>query len=186
MITLLALAAAAAVQAPATAATPPTLQSIPGVKITYYDISGSTSEAIKESLNRATRSQPKTAGQLYTWTASINVTNDTTAGVCRIASAKAALDANVYLPRLTDEARIGGDVLDRWKAYEGGLEKTALDNLTFVVARLPAIEQSLVGKPCDQAAAVWNDSIQTLMKDQQTYDRKHSRATPGGDSDLRY
>ena len=182
MITLLALAAA--MQAPATAATPQTLQSVPGAKIHYYDINGSTGDTIKQSLNSVTKSQPKTAGQLYTWTVSINVTNDSTAGVCRITSAKAALDANVYLPRLTDEARVQSDVLQKWKAYEGGLEKTALDNLTFVVDRLPAIEHSLVGKPCDQAATLWNGSVQNLMKQQEAFDRKHSRATSGGDDDF--
>lgn len=181
MINLLIFAAGAAMQAPATVATPPTLQTLPGAKIHYYDVSGSTADAIKQSLNSAARSQPKTAGQLYTWTVSINVTNDSTAGVCRIASAKAALDANVYLPRLTDEAHVQGDVLQRWKSYEAGLEKTALNGLTFVVDRLPAIEQSLAGKPCDQAATSWNNSVQTLMKQQEAFDRKQARTTTASD-----
>lgn len=177
MMNFLALAALAAVQAPP-AATPYTLQTLPGAKVHYYDVSGVTSATIQNSLDRMIKSQPKTAGELFTWTASINVSQDTTAGVCRIASAKAALDANVYLPRLTQEAQVPSTDLDRWKAYESGLEKTALDNLTFVAERLPAIEQSLAGKPCDQAAGIWNSSIQTLMQQQQAYDRKHRRPTP--------
>ena len=174
MITLLALATAAALQAaPATA--PYTLQTLPGAKVHYYDVSGVTGATIQSSLDSVIRSQPKTAGQLFTWTASINVAQDTTAGVCRITSAKAALDANVYLPRLTQEAQVPSTDLQNWKAYETGLEQTALDNLTFVAGRLPAIEQSLVGKPCDQAGTIWNSSIQTLMQQQQAYDRKHKR-----------
>ena len=174
MITVIALATAAALQA-APAATPHTLQTLPGTKVHYYDVNGVTGATIQSSLDRMIKSQPKTAGQLFTWTASINVTQDTTAGVCRIASAKAALDANVYLPRLTQQAQVPSTDLDNWKVYETGLEQTALDNLTFVADRLPGIEQSLVGKPCDQAATIWNSSIQTLMQQQQAYDRKHKR-----------
>ena len=183
MISVLALAAAATMQAPA-ATTPRTLQTLPGAKIHYYDVSGSAADTIKQSLNSVIRSQPKTAGQLYTWTVSINVSQDSTAGVCRIASAKAALDANVYLPRLTDESHVASDVLQKWKAYESGLEKTAYDGLAFVVDRLPPIEQSLAGKPCDQAATLWNNSVQTLMKQQQAFDRKNSRSTSTGDDDF--
>jgi predicted secreted Zn-dependent protease len=174
MITLLGLAAAAALQAtPVT--TPYTLQTLPGAKVHYYDVNGVTGATIQSSLDSMIKSQPKTAGQLFTWTASINVAQDTTAGVCSIASAKAALDANVYLPRLRQEAQVPSTDLENWKAYETGLEQTALDNLTFVADRLPGIEQSLVGKPCDQAATIWNSSIQTLMQQQQAYDRKHKR-----------
>jgi predicted secreted Zn-dependent protease len=179
MINVLAFAAAAVVQAaPATA--PYTLQTLPGTKVHYYDVSGATSTAIQSSLDRMIKSQPKTAGELYTWTSSINVGQDTMAGVCRIASAKAALDANVYLPRLAQESQVSSTDLERWKAYETDLEQTAFDNLKFVADRLPAIEQSLVGKPCDQAATIWNSSIQTLMQQQQAYDRKHKR--PAKDS----
>ena len=174
MINFLALAAAAAVQV-APAAAPYTLQTLPGTKVHYYDVSGASAGAIQSSLDHMIKSQPKTAGELFTWTVSINATQDTTAGVCKIASAKAVLDANVYLPRLQQEAQVPSTDLERWKAYETGLEQTAFDNLKFVTDRLPAIEQSLVGKPCDQAATIWNGSVQSLMKQQQAYDRKHTR-----------
>ena len=177
--------AAAALQA-APAVPAPTLQNISGVKVHYYDVQGVAADTIKASLDSAIRSQPKTAGQLFTWTATASVQNDSQGGSCTVTSAKALLDANVYLPRLTDEARVPPDVLERWKAYEGGLEQTAVADLAFVADRLPAIEQSLTGKKCDDAANIWNEAIKKLTADEQAFDRKNNRSSNNPAQGFRY
>jgi hypothetical protein len=55
----------------------------------------------------------------------------------------------------------------------------ANDNLWFVVDHLPAIEQSLVGKPCDGVSALWNQATENLVKEQNAFASQqaaHSKA----------
>jgi predicted secreted Zn-dependent protease len=172
------LAAAAAVQG-ATPVQTRTLQNLPGVKLHPYAVSGTNKDTIQRSLEAAIKSQPKTAGQLFTWTASIKATQETVGGVCKINSASAALDANVYLPQLADQTKMPAADLAQWNAYEASISQDATDNLWFVAERLPAIGQSLVGKPCNQAATVWNSAITQLISQQQAFDKQLGKKKRG-------
>ncbi|MEO6225541.1 MAG: DUF922 domain-containing protein [Sphingomicrobium sp.] len=180
---MLSLMTALAVGLAAQVAVPPaqtrTLENLPGVKLHPYVVTGQSSDAIQNSMKAALKAQPKTIGQLFTWTASIHASQDTLGTVCTIKDATAALDANVYLPQLTDEAKIPADDLRKWKPYQTGLRQQASDNLWFVADRLPTVARSLVGKPCDQAAAVWNAGITGLIAQQQAFDKQNQKKAAG-------
>jgi predicted secreted Zn-dependent protease len=175
MISLFMALAAATGQAPAAtqgpaAAAPRALQSLPGTTIQYYDVNGTDGESIKKSLDKILKApQPNTAAQLYTWALEVNINRNTAGATCTVTSAKAALKATVYLPRLAQTNRVPSDVAESFSKYEKGLEKNASANLGFVVDRLPAIEQSLTGKPCDSVTALWNQATADLAKQQSAF-----------------
>jgi predicted secreted Zn-dependent protease len=175
MLNLLATLVAATAMQAAPAAPSHTLQTLPGTQVQYYDVAGHTGDQIEKALNATLKAQPTTAGQLYTWTVSAEVNRRTEGDKCTVTAAKAVLNAHVYLPRLAEEAKVEKEDLDQWKSYESGLEKSATDNLGFVVDSLPAIEQKLVGKPCDQAAGVWQAELKTLKEQQQAFNREQSK-----------
>jgi hypothetical protein len=172
------LMALAAVQAqpatpPATAAAPTarTLQTLPGTTVQYYDVAGRNAGAIQKDLDRILKLPPpnNTAAQGYNWNLGMSINRRTEGTVCTVTKATAELKANVFLPRLTEESRVPGEELASFKAWSNGLEKTAAQNLWFVVDRLPALQQSLVGKPCDQAQTAWTAAVDNLIKEQNAY-----------------
>jgi len=170
------LMALAATQAQPAVTTPPaaparTLQSVPGVTVKYYDVAGRNGGAIEKSLKKilATPAPNNTAARVFDWSMGLKITKRTEGTVCTITAADADFTSNAYLPRLTEEASVPKDVLANWKPYAEGLEKTASDNLWFVADRIPALEQSLVGKPCDQAAPLWKAGVDNLNKQQNEF-----------------
>ena len=158
-----------AAAAPAAAAR--TLQSLPGTTVQYYDVPGRTAAAIEKSLKQiiATPASNNTAARAYTWDLGMSINRRTEGTVCTVVSATPTLKATAYLPRLTSEAKLAPAELASWNAYVAGIEKTAADNLWFVADRVPTVGQPLIGKPCDQAAKLWNAAVDDLVKQQTAY-----------------
>jgi predicted secreted Zn-dependent protease len=172
MISLfMALSALTAQASAAPAATVPhTLQNLPGTTVQYCDVAGNDAGAIKSSLDKILKAPaPNAAAQVYNWSLQVGINKRTEGTTCTVTTAKAALKASVDLPRLAQGNRAPHDVVESFNAYEKGLEKMANDNLWFVVDRLPAIEQSLVGKPCDSVANLWNQATTNLVKEQNAF-----------------
>jgi hypothetical protein len=180
------LMALAAVQAQP-AANPPvaapasrTLRSLPGTTIQYYDVAGRNGAAIEKNLKRilAQPAPNNTAAQVYNWTLGMSINRRTEGTVCTVTKATAELKANVYLPRLTEEARVPAEELASFKSWASGLETQASQNLWFVVDRIPALQQTLVGKPCDQAGTLWTAAVDGLIKEQNAYAASLKAAAP--------
>ena len=178
---LSAVTAQASPASPAPAATAPhTLQNLPGTTVQYYDVAGNDADAIKSSLDKILKApQPNTAAQVYNWSLEVGINKRTEGTTCTVTSAKAALKANVYLPRLAQGNRAPRDVVESFGTYEKGLEKMANDNLWFVVDRLPAIEQSLAGKPCDSVSNLWNQATTNLVKEQNAFASQQAAHSKG-------
>ena len=169
------------------AATPPvaapasrTLQSLPGTTVQYYDVPGRNGPAIEKNLKRilAQPAPNNTAAQVYNWNLGMSINRRTEGTVCTVTKATAELKANVYLPRLTEEARVPAEELASFKSWSTGLETQAAQNLWFVVDRLPALQQTLVGKPCDQAGTLWTAAVDGLIKEQNAYAATLKAAEP--------
>jgi len=170
MISVFIALTALAVQAPAAAQR--TLQSLPGVSIQYYDVPGENADTIKASLDRILKAPaPNTAAAGYDWSLNVAINKHTEGTACTVTSATATLKANVYLPRLTGGSKVPGDVAKSFAAYEQGIEQRASDNLWFVADRLPAVQQSLIGKPCDSVSSFWNQATTSLTNEQRAFDR---------------
>lgn len=185
MISLFMALAAVTAQAPA-ATVPHTLQNLPGTTVQYYDVAGNDADAIKASVDKILKGPaPNNAAQVYNWSLEVGINKRTEGTTCTVTTAKAALKANVYLPRLSQGNHAPRDVVESFGTYEKGLETMANDNLWFVVDRLPAIEQSLVGKPCDSVSGLWNQATQNLVKEQNAFASQqaaHAKGQKGSNS----
>lgn len=174
MLTLLtALAAVSAVQpAPAATGVARRLESMPDVTVSYYDVRGRDLATLQKSMKTIISAPaPNSAARLFSWNAGVRISKRTEGTTCTITSAKATLKGQAYLPRATEVAQAPAAELGQWTAYVGSLESRAAENLAFVAARLPAIEQALVGKPCDAAAGLWSEGMQNLMREQAAFDK---------------
>jgi hypothetical protein len=178
---MLSILMALAVQAqPAATPAARTLQGLPGTSIHYYDVPGRNGEAIQKNLKRilAQPAPNNTAAQVYNWNLGMSINRRTEGTVCTVTKATAELKANVYLPRLTEEAKVPAEELASFKSWSTGLETQAAQNLWFVVDRLPALQQTLVGKPCDQAGTLWTAAVDGLIKEQNAYAAMLKAAEP--------
>ena len=196
---LIALAAATAqagyaAPAPAAQATPPappiatapsgtpvatrSVKDLAGVTVKYYDVAGKDGKAIEKSLKKilAAPDPAMGGGRVFDWNVSANVTRlsvtNGTATTCTVKSVDATLTGNVYLPRLTEEARVPREVLDSWRPYVAGLEKKAADNLWFVNDKLPAITRSMIGLPCDGAGQAWQAAMAKLKDESAAFSKQ--------------
>lgn len=133
------------------------LQDVPGIKISYYDIKGKDGKAIQKALLKARGKDPKTGQPLstagYDWTVGADIVRRTTNGVCTVSSVKPTFEATALLPRLTNEASVSEDIRQNWQTFVGNMESELAQKLWFAHDRLPRFEAAVVGKPCDQAMA---------------------------------
>lgn len=168
MFTVLSLLfAASAVQEPA-AAPARTLQSIPGVTVKYYDVTGKTEAAIKRSIAsqrpKGSDGQPITAAT--NWDVNAGIRKLTEGSVCRTTAAKVTFKAQVELPRLADTSGVKPDFLTTWNKYAAELESAAAYDLGFISDNLSQIEKNLIGIPCDKTTEALNAATAQLKAQQ--------------------
>ena len=158
------LFALAALQA--SAATPPSapqaapvaqarpLTALPGLRTTYYDVSGNTIAEINASIKAA---RAKEGGNAQTvkndWAVAPKVTRSTTAGKCTVTSVTNSFSALVELPRLANEEAVSEAVRNSWKTFVGKLEADAAARLWFVHDRSDSVAAAMRGQSCDGAKA---------------------------------
>ena len=166
LMTALAVLQAAPAAAAKPADNPRALSKVPGVQINYYDVQGTTGKAIEKSLKSILAAPgDNNAARVFTWTLGGGVTKQQNGDVCTITAAKLTLTPVAYIPRLAQAASVPAPVEAEWKPYAASVERLAAENLWFVVDRLPAIERSLVGKPCDQVQPAMTAASDQLKKD---------------------
>lgn len=163
------IALAAQTVAPATPAAPATttaarrLQDLPGIAISYRDLNEKDVKTINKALSKnkqLTPEQQALLGAKTNWTAGGSMTRLTKDGVCTVTKIDPAFKATAELPRF-NEAWIPAKDLPAWKAYAAAMETQAAAKLWYPYDRLPAVEQAIVGKPCDQAT---KDGVAALEK----------------------
>jgi hypothetical protein len=160
---------ALAAQAASPAIAPRPLQSQPGVTVQYYDVAGEDADTIKASLERAFN-----ATKLYNWSLGMGINKRTEGTTCTITGATATMKATVNLPRLTGGDKIPSDVAKSFGDYVKSQEQFASDNLWFVSDHLPAMQQALVGKPCDGVQTLWDQQTANLVNEQKAFALAHA------------
>ena len=156
------LLALAALQA--AAATPPTavpaaparpLSAIPGLKTSYYDVTGNNiteiNAAIKAARAGATGANAQTVKT--SWAIAPRITRSTTDGKCSVTSVTNNFSATAELPRLANEAALPTDVQNAWRTFVAKLEADAAARLWFVYDRSGSVAEAMKGKSCDGAKA---------------------------------
>lgn len=141
--------------APAVAAPAPArrLQDVPGIAITYRDLTERDVKAINKSLSKnkpLTPDQQALLGASTNWTAGGSMARLTKGAVCTVTRMTPSFNATATLPRF-NEAWIPAKDLPAWRSYRAATEAQAAAKLWFPYDRLPTIQQAVIGKPCDQA-----------------------------------
>jgi predicted secreted Zn-dependent protease len=177
---IIAVSSAAMLQAPTAAPARP-LKDLPGVTITYYDVKGKDAKTIEKSLKKAATDPATKQFRVVrtNWGMGANITKRTTNGVCTIVGAKADFTSSVTLPRLTDASVVPAAVLASWQTYVNGLEASAAESLWTAYSQIPELEQSLTGKKCEDAAAIWDAGVDRIkLKTEEALRQKAAPATP--------
>jgi predicted secreted Zn-dependent protease len=152
---LQAAAAAAAPPAAAPAAPARPLSAIPGLKTTYYDVTGNNiaeiNAAIKAARAGATGANAQTVKT--SWAIAPRITRSTTDGKCTVTSVTNNFTATAELPRLAKEATLATEVQTAWRTFVAKLEADAAARLWFVYDRSGSVAEAMKGKSCDGAKA---------------------------------
>jgi predicted secreted Zn-dependent protease len=165
---LIALAALQAAAATPAAAPARPLSALPGLKTTYYDVTGNTISEINLAIktSRATAAGPAAPQTVKTdWAVAPKVTRSTTDGKCQITSVTNSFTASVELPRLANEATVDEEVRKKWRTFVTKLENDAAARLWFVYDRSGAVADAMRGKSCDQAKAAGTEALAKLKAD---------------------
>lgn len=191
---LAASAIATQAAAPATAAPARALKDIPGVTITYYDVTGKNGQAIAKSIEknapRAPGSKEAQAGTTN-WTMKAQYTQRTVDGKCSIASAKAVFEGQATLPRLTTEATVNPQLKEQWKTFLSGLENGAAAQLGYAYDRTGDVEKAILAASCENVNTVGSEAIAKLRTEAAAYMQsqmaaaKATGANPGNKQDRR-
>ena len=168
-------ASAIATQAAATPATTRLLKDIPGVTVTYYDVTGKNGNAIRKSIEknapRAPGSKEALAGTTN-WTMKAEYTQRTTNGQCAIASAKAVFQGTATLPRLTNEATVNRALQEQWKSFMAGLESGAVAELGYAYDHTSDVEKAILAANCQTAGTAGSEPIAKLRTQASEHQRK--------------
>ena len=168
---LLALAAlqAAAATPPSAAVTTPAarpLTALPGLRTTYYDVTGNTIAEINASIKAARAKEGGNAQTVKTdWAVAPKVTRSTTNGKCTVTSVTNSFSALVELPRLANEEAVSEAVRNSWKTFVGKLEADAAARLWFVYDRSGSVADAMKGQSCDGAKAAGVAALAKLKAD---------------------
>ena len=162
-MTSLFLAALAATQAaPATApapAAPPvatgrSLRDLPGLTLTYHDLSEKDVKAISKALKTnkpLTPQQQQLLSASTNWNVAPTFTKRTTNGAnCTITKVNVAFTAKADLPRF-NTAWIKPADLPSWQTFMSNIETQAAAKLWLPYDRMANFDKAMVGKPCDEA-----------------------------------
>src|SRR3712207_4609173 len=111
----IALALAGALTACTSVRAPP-----PGLSVSFYEVSGTTAEALDTQLRHKGPLVPGQGRALAATTVAITPTVAfvETAGLCRVASATASVSAGVRLPRWRDRASAEAELATTWDNFE--------------------------------------------------------------------
>jgi len=149
------------------APSPSPLAQIPGVTVRYYDVTGSTIDAIRASVAAQRPKHPVTGAvnpSSATWSIGTSLKKATTGKACRIAGATATFKGEVVLPRLVNPETVPAPVLAQWKAYAASLEQQQAAVLLRPYRRLAEVERAALGSTCQGANAAVNKAIAEITK----------------------
>lgn len=162
----------------------PTSQvSIEHAQIIYYDVTGSTADQIRASMDRLRPKDPYDGNRpvdAYTdwhisWTWPGYGTED-----CDLSAADITYRISVTLPRWKAPADISPELPGKWERYIQSLtvhEKGHVDNL---VSQYPGVLTAIQNATCSTAEAAAQEALQPLREFDSSYDRETNHGATQG------
>ncbi|QIK79234.1 DUF922 domain-containing Zn-dependent protease [Sphingomonas piscis] len=175
MLTSFAVLLAAVQATPSPAAVPSapltapgrSLRDLPGIKITYHDISEKDLKDITKALAKKkplTPAQQALLGATTDWKTNPRMTQLKKGTECTATSAAINFSASADLPRFNPASLKPADAAE-WTKYLALTEAQAAEKLWFAYDRRTAFEQAVVGKPCDVASRDGNAALDKMKAD---------------------
>lgn len=150
---------------------------VPGVAVTYYDVSGHDVGEIHRSLAKLAPRDPRTKQPIpaiSSWSVKAAMKSLTAGGHCTITSATLQFHASATMPRLVIDKDVPPKLVGVWNRYAAELEARQAAQLRFAYERLSLVERSLAGIRCDKANAVAEAGL-ARIKSQQIEAQEHQR-----------
>lgn len=175
---LVALPVAAAQPAPGRSAGPQgPFAGIPNVEIRYYDVSGRTERAIRESINARRPRDPndgRPVDAVARWT--MQWRWPARGAACDLARATVEFRATVLMPRLVDTGRVPAGLLARWRAYVAALETHEAGHVRYPFEHVGEVAAAIRSSRCANA----NDAARVAVAAIARHDVDYDRATRHG------
>lgn len=146
---------------------PSPLASIPGVTVTYYDVTGTTIEALNASIAAQRPKDAVTGGPIPSsakWSIGVSVKKSTTGTVCKLTDATPTFKGEVTLPRLVGAETIPVPVRNQFAAYVASIEQQQAETLRRPYQRLGEVRTAVMASSCEGASAAANQAIAEITK----------------------
>lgn len=156
------------------AAVPSAFAGIPNVEIAYYDVTGKTPAAIRDSMNLLRPTDLNDGAKvdaLNRWSFSWSYPRDAD-GACMLAQAELEFQAEVRLPRLADPAVVPESVRQRWQRYMTALEAHEAAHVRHAFEGRASVLEALRNADCATATDAGRSAIAQLTRWDVEYDRR--------------
>lgn len=151
------------------------------VERTSYEVTGTTTTALRASLDRSRPADPE--GERFDAVTTWFVTWDFNysprpGGPCEMDSVKTKVDVHVVLPRWTDQRQADAALRERWKRYESALLRHEQGHETIAIRAARAIQTTLIALEAPkcrdlhhQANAVGEQILERYRTEERRYDQ---------------
>jgi predicted secreted Zn-dependent protease len=159
--------AATAQQVVAVTPVPSPLASIPGVTVTYYDVTGNTIDALNAAIAAQRPKDAATGAPIPSsakWSIGVNVKKATTGTVCKLTDATPRFTGEVVMPRLVNAETVPVPVRNQWAAYVASMEQRHAETLRRPYQRLGEVRTAVMASSCEGASAAANRAIAEITK----------------------
>jgi predicted secreted Zn-dependent protease len=168
----------------ASATAVPTVQvSIEHAQIIYYDVTGSTADQIRASMDRLRPKDPYDGNRpvdAYTdwyisWTWPGYGTED-----CDLSAATVSFRINVTLPRWKAPADASPELLGKWERYMQSLTSHEKGHVDNIVSQSPSVLTAIQNATCSTAEAAAQEALKPLREFDSNYDRETEHGATQG------
>ena len=149
------------------------LPGVPNVSYRYYDVSGTTAEEIRASIN-ANRPRDTNDGKpvdaATRWTIEWGWKVDDRGG-CDLTQATIPFRAQIELPRLGGEEALAPDVRARWQAFREALLAHEVGHVRYAYEHIADVRRAIRSSTCATAEKAAAAAVRAIAQRDLDYDR---------------
>lgn len=156
------------------------LSRTPGVHLTYYDVSGSSDQAIRNAMDKSPlrpRNGDRAVDALTTWNFSWKMWKDAH-GICDPSLAEVTFTADVVLPRLVGSVPLA--VARDWDRYVAKLRTHEAGHAVYARSRLGDVLAAAKSRRCEDINSAVSHVLDTIREHDRLYDIETSHGLKQG------
>jgi predicted secreted Zn-dependent protease len=155
--------------------------SIPNATVTYYDISGSTAEALRAQMDASgpIGDDGYRGDAITRWHIRWNWPGYNTRQ-CRVNQASVSYEITVLLPRWAPPDDIPFELTERWTNYINALVEHEKGHVDIVVANYLSVADAIQGATCETAEAAAQSAVDAIRQLHLSYDAETDHGATQG------